>query len=159
MKKTVIISILGVFALSSCKKDDPTPEPTPTPVDNTTTNYNLLNGGTNSKNWFQDSMRVNHPQFGWITYSSLSYPWTQYTTEEVWNFAIMQDDFDINYGDTTPDPSYTYSLSELGSVINFVSNSINPSPVMSSYKIVSLTDIKLTIRTFDSDTIRYFHKQ
>jgi hypothetical protein len=159
MKKTVIISILGVLALSSCKKDELTPEPTPTPVDNTATNYNLLNGGTNSKYWFQDSMVINDPINGFVTYSSLSYPWTQYTTEEVWNFAILQDDFDINYGDMTPDPSYTYSLSELGSVINFVSNSINPSPAMSSYKIVSLTETKLTLRTFDSDTLRYFHKQ
>ena len=159
MKKTVIISILGVFALSSCKKDEPTPEPTP--VDNTTTNYNLLNGGQ-SDYWFQDSMRVNHPQFGWITYSSLSYPWTQYTTEEVWIFSITpmgtpENWLSINYGDTTPDPSYKYNLSDLGSVIN--TTPVGSSPVMSSYKIVSLTDTKLTMRTFDSDTIRYFHKQ
>lgn len=157
MKRTVIISILGVFALSSCKKDDTTPEPTP--VDNTTTNYNLLNGGQ-SDYWFQDSIQI-HYEWGWQTYSSNTTA-LPYVTEEVWNFYITplgvpENRIYINYGDMTPDCSYKYNLSDLGSVIN--TTPVGSSPVMSSYKIVSLTDTKLTMRTFDSDTIRYFHKQ
>ena len=147
MKKFFVFAIL-TLVIVSCKKEEIKPID---PVDNTTVNYDLLNG-TSSKYWFQDSLQING-----VTYSSLSYPWAQYTTQEVWIFDVLQNDFDINYGDTTPDPSYTYSLSDLGSVISFSPK--GSSPIMSSYKIISLTETKLIIKSLDNNTVRYFHKQ